>query len=611
MGTYTQGIARHHFDTSSGEVLAKDLSEKLRINVRHVFQSDFNDSMKLYHKPISDDEVYFVIHEYVYHESAPWFDLEEYDYFKRYVLEKYGEEKVLLTFYHWCENDEEKRTYLKKFLSEPACYSLGIKEGCECNELDYNITLFDNYLTIGYIIEKKWWDLVDSLMFTGIGYYNYFEEDREDIKKLCLRLGIKDIYLTADNDHGVGIPENRYYTWEEAEKLLRNEAGERFIDISKIAANEIIYLPLDNDREYPKLLYDNFVEIDNGERFTLGEKMLFETFIAGYNDAVSSLRAALFDDYPKLEVALQRKKELEKSMQKVLALSSERAYINTLYAFVHYWNNDLETVNELQTTFLKESLIYKNGSAPKYKTGFNNFNVVETYLYLIFSSGKLSFIEQLTKDYPFVPEYFYICYKDYLKYTAYEKASIPQRIALKYEESRIDEYYRKYWQPIYGLSVNEKLLQALINKQYSPERINKYISEGGDVNYFSKKGYNALTKVIENYWSRYLPLYPTIAEMEKQYEHVKLLLDLGVDVNFVDKEGFNSLWYAYKSLNYKVFEILLQRGININFIQQMKNTVLTSINQELNLAKSGKSPTSIYPYLNEMKIMTLNYGGKE
>jgi hypothetical protein len=461
-------------------------------------------------------------------------------------------------------------------------------------------------------MDVRWWDLVESFLFTGIDHYNYFEEDRNKIKKLCHLLGAEEIYLTADNGRGVGIPENRNYTWEEAEIVLRTEAGDLFIDISKVAANKIIYLPLDNDREYPKLLFDDFTELSPQERFILHDKIFFKDFNSGYNNPISSLTSCVFSDTnPNLEKAMQLKNELEEAMKNVVANSSKLAYVNTIYAFVHFWNNELEIVNDLQTTFLKESLIYKNGSAPKYKTPFNNFNIVEDYLYLIFSSCNYSFIEKLIKEYPFIPSYFYLCYSNYLKYIKYENASISERQQLSYKESKIDVYYKKYWQPIHGLSINEKLLQAMINKQYSKERIYKYINAGGNVKYFSKKGYNALTKVIENYWSRYLPLYPGNIEIIEQYEHVRFLVELGVDVNFIDKEGYTSLYYAFKTLNYKVFELLLQYGVDVNFLHQNTHTILFHINQEISLIKKGTRPSSAYPYLNEMKSLSLKYGGEE
>ena len=102
----------------------------------------------------------------------------------------------------------------------------------------------------------------------------------------------------------------------------------------------------------------------------------------------------------------------------------------------------------------------------------------------------------------------------------------------------------------------KKSSQFIFDVLYSKtDEINKYISEGGDVNFQDDNGLTALTVV------------------EKR-EIAKILLDNNADINKKGRDGYTPLMMAVRRANINLIEFFIENNADINMEDPEKNTAL-------------------------------------
>lgn len=111
--------------------------------------------------------------------------------------------------------------------------------------------------------------------------------------------------------------------------------------------------------------------------------------------------------------------------------------------------------------------------------------------------------------------------------------------------------FRKYHDDEYKKSV-----QFIFDVLYSKtDEINKYISEGGDVNFQDDGGLTALTVV-------------------EKIEIAKILLNNNADINKKGRDGYTPLMMAVRRDNINLIEFFIENNANLNMFDPEGNTAL-------------------------------------
>ncbi|TVL63531.1 ankyrin repeat domain-containing protein [Brachyspira hyodysenteriae] len=160
------------------------------------------------------------------------------------------------------------------------------------------------------------------------------------------------------------------------------------------------------------------------------------------------------------------------------------------------------------------------------------------------------------------------------------------------------EIFSKYHDDEY-----KKSTQFIFDVLYSKtDEINKYISEGGDINFQDDKGLTALTVV-------------------EKIEIAKILLDNNADINKKGRDGYTPLMMAVRRDNINLVEFFIENNADLNMYDPEGNTALIVAAQnhkydifEL-LLKNGADPSinnedlEFYiEFEDEMKDMLKKYG---
>lgn len=113
------------------------------------------------------------------------------------------------------------------------------------------------------------------------------------------------------------------------------------------------------------------------------------------------------------------------------------------------------------------------------------------------------------------------------------------------------EIFRKYHDDEY-----KKSTQFIFDVLYSKtDEINKYISEGGDINFQDDNGLTALT-VVEN------------------VEIAKILLDNNADINKKGRDGYTPLMMAVRRDNINLLDFFIENNVDLNMSDPEGNTAL-------------------------------------
>ena len=113
------------------------------------------------------------------------------------------------------------------------------------------------------------------------------------------------------------------------------------------------------------------------------------------------------------------------------------------------------------------------------------------------------------------------------------------------------EIFRKYHDDEY-----KKSTQFIFDVLYSKtDEINKYISEGGDINFQDDNGLTALTVV-------------------EKIEIAKILLDNNADINKKGRDGYTPLMMAVRRDNINLVEFFIENNADLNMYDPEGNTAL-------------------------------------
>ena len=127
--------------------------------------------------------------------------------------------------------------------------------------------------------------------------------------------------------------------------------------------------------------------------------------------------------------------------------------------------------------------------------------------------------------------------------------------------SEMYEIFSKYHDDEY-----KKNTQFIFDVLYSKtDEINKYISEGGDVNFQDDRGLTALTVV-------------------EKIDIAKILLDNNADINKKGRDGYTPLMMAVRRDNINLIEFFIENNADINMFDTEGNTALIIANTALIIA---------------------------
>lgn len=263
MGHDISPIGNHSLNTTDVASLARDLSNRLKVNVVYGFYG-CKEHAQLLGAEQKDDYVWIELGRYDYYPNAPSFKLEDESYQLKQLYLKYGEELFRIPQF-WIyyddipKEDDPRIDEERQSVKFPVYWAEDNSEG----GFSYMMICRESYTNkMQYF--GRWSQLVDVFMDFRYLYDMYYEEFldyRRQLMTTTLALGGNCMYYVDDQSdilEGVGLGSEFDMTWEEIEVFLKQKANDLILDIPAFITDPLYRQLFLGKNKKPICFYDDF-----------------------------------------------------------------------------------------------------------------------------------------------------------------------------------------------------------------------------------------------------------------------------------------------------------------------------------------------------------------
>lgn len=262
MGHDIQPIARHALNTQQVELLARDLSKRLQINIRFGYGCGGKEHLLgLLGRPAG--EHFRVLGEYTVDPDAGFYRLTDDDYLSKEVVGKFGPDIM-----------QDKRFWPDYYEEWPVGETLEmVKLNLTWNTYERygpehatKLTINNELYTDHFSYYSRWWQLCHSFQEGEFYELEVFMKFRKDLLARMRKLGGDTMYYLDDQSSvmkGIGQGEEGYMTWPAFEEFVIAKAGDLLLDIPRYFEDPQYKALIQSRREaeYALVFVDDFRDI--------------------------------------------------------------------------------------------------------------------------------------------------------------------------------------------------------------------------------------------------------------------------------------------------------------------------------------------------------------
>lgn len=469
-------LHKHNLDISTIENLAKDLSKRLKVNVKYGFYAYPEDMLPLYDNPLlktaTEHDGVTILETIKHPEAKETLLLTEDSFLEKRLYEKHGDDIVYTkefqkAFACYKEKFDHTHSMLRTYKSDrkQLCYDVEGDENSKYGSMFIHKHYLDNSLFDYY----DWRQLTNRVLGTELDNIEdaySFTEFRFNLMHSVLKLGGDTVYVVPfgggdNNFEGIGEGEEWEMEWTSIQETIEKNGKHRLFNFSHPNHNRPIephyffevwediepYKELHergelSDEEYKEKLFEkinNPQKSNNPNDYPLAFKDDFEDLnkLMPYidfdylgdrkseEDPVVILYKYLQEAENKAE-AKTMALLLDLSVDKITHLDAEMsASFYHIIACVFIWCNLFEKAAKAQEAFL-DNKVWRE----------ENRNFVEAYLLMLFAKNNIELIEQTLEKYPFIKSDYKECYQTYL-------SAIVDPDSSEYYDKNLFQYYKK------------------------------------------------------------------------------------------------------------------------------------------------------------------------
>lgn len=259
MGRDISVLGTHNLDTSNVNVLAEQLSERLKINVQAMYYTNESHS-----KLLGIQDVGIIKLEcYIANSDPVIYQLVDETYQMKQLYEKFGE-NVFKNPEYWCwtegKPDEKRIQDELKIINSPEYLLETPEDSTDDYEFMYIYKfVYENALSY----YSRWWDLcrafIDSEGYRG----DFFSDYRRKNAKHDVLLGGNGVFYLDDQSEvlqGVGQGCEADYTWLELRQFVPHVCKDLLLDIPRFINDTPYRNGFGSD--YPLAFFDDYSDVD-------------------------------------------------------------------------------------------------------------------------------------------------------------------------------------------------------------------------------------------------------------------------------------------------------------------------------------------------------------
>jgi hypothetical protein len=248
MGHDVHNVAKHQLDISSLEALAKDLSNRLEVNVEYGVFDSFHFDWDGFHRNPTYNLWKFGTINFPNAQTTLW--LTDQFYLFHIVYSRYREDSYILPYFK--ENESHKEALTESIGNT----SFELRDNEEDDEyaIIFNDTFYDWHNYFGC----RWWSFCRA--FTQEDENEYLLEIVNDYRKGVMvffdKLGIKETFYFDDQGETQCLTEF-YYDWEYILKKVDTDFKDSTLYISEFMKHKKLLLT----DHFPLAFYDDFADL--------------------------------------------------------------------------------------------------------------------------------------------------------------------------------------------------------------------------------------------------------------------------------------------------------------------------------------------------------------